>query len=49
MKFKILSFLLFTSLTIVQTSEYSIEVAYLLPIDQNFIGDNYQGIADFGL
>lgn len=50
MKFKILSlFLLLSSITIAQTSKFSIEAAYPLPIGQNFLGDHFKGIVDVGL
>ena len=50
MKFITLSFLvLLTSLTFAQTSKFSIEAAYPLPVDQNFIGDKFKGIADLGV
>lgn len=50
MKFKILSFfLLFSWLTIAQTSKFSIEAGYPLPVNQNFLGDHFNGIADLGV
>ena len=50
MKFKFLFiFLLFSWLTIAQTSKFSIEAAYPLPIDQNFLGDHFKGVADVGV
>lgn len=32
-----------------QTSKFSIEAAYPLQVDKNFLGDNFKGIADLGL
>jgi opacity protein-like surface antigen len=32
-----------------QTSKFSIEAAYPLPVDQNFLGDHFKGIADLGI
>lgn len=50
MKFKILSFFLFFSwFTIAQTTKLSIEAGYPLPVDQNFLGDHFNGIADLGV
>lgn len=50
MKFKILSFfLLFFGLTMAQTSKFSIEAGYPLPVDQNFLGDHFKGIVDLGI
>jgi opacity protein-like surface antigen len=47
MKFKFLSaFLLFSFFSIAQTSKFSIEAAYPLPIDQNFLGDHFKGVGD---
>lgn len=50
MKSKILSlFLLFSALTFAQTNKFSIEAAYPLPVDQNFLGDHFKGVADLGI
>jgi opacity protein-like surface antigen len=50
MKIKILLlFLLFSSFAFSQTSKFSIEAGYPLPIDNNFLGDHFKGIADVGL
>jgi len=50
MKLKALSFfLLLTATAFGQTSKFSIEAAYPIPVDNNFLGKNYQGIADLGL
>ena len=50
MKFKIVSlFLLFSFFMNAQTTKFSVEAAYPLPIDQNFLGDHFKGIADLGI
>ena len=41
--------LLFSVLSFSQNSKLSIEASYPLPIDQNFIGKYYDGIADLGM
>ena len=47
MKLKVLSlFLLLSATAFGQTSKFSVEVAYPIPVDNNFLGENYQGIAD---
>ena len=50
MKLRILFlFLLFSLFSNAQTSKFSVEAAYPLPIDQNFLGDHFNGIGDLGL
>lgn len=50
MKIKFLSaLLLFSVISIAQTSKFSIEAAYPLPIDNYFLGDHFKGVADLGL
>jgi len=51
MKRKLL-FLLFIFLTVKlssQNSKFNLELNYPIPIDNNFVGENYKGIADIGL
>lgn len=50
MKLKIVFlFLFFTSLVSAQTGKISVEAAFPSPIDQNFLGDHFKGIADLGI
>lgn len=49
MKKILLLAILSTSFCFGQLTKFSIEGAYPLPIDKNFVGDNYKGIADVGL
>lgn len=50
MKFKFLSVIvLFSCISIAQTSKFSVEAAYPLPVDQNFLGDHFKGFGDLGL
>lgn len=48
MKLKI-AFLFFISLVSAQTGKISVEAGYPLPVDQNFLGDHFKGIADLGI
>jgi len=41
--------LIFASKSFAQDSKISLELNYPLPIDQNFIGENYDGIIDLGI
>ena len=41
--------LIFTIKSFSQDSKLSLELSYPVPIDENFIGQNYNGIADLGL
>ncbi len=41
--------LIFASTSFSQDSKISLELNYPLPIDQNFIGENYDGIIDLGI
>lgn len=38
-----------SALSFGQATKFSVEAAYPIPVDQNFVGDNYTGIADLGL
>lgn len=50
MKFKIFSlFLLFGIFANAQIKKFSIEANYPLPVDNNFVGKNYDGVIDLGL
>ena len=50
MKFKILSLLILCSwLSNAQTTKFSIEASYPLPVDKNFVGNQFKGIADLGI
>jgi len=50
MKLKFLSLLLLvTWISNCQTSKFSVEAAYPLPIDNNFVGKNFKGMVDLGL
>ncbi|MCF6132393.1 outer membrane beta-barrel protein [Flavobacterium wongokense] len=50
MKFKFLyAFLLLSALSFAQTTKFAIEAAYPLPIDNNFLGDHFKGVADLGI
>jgi len=50
MKQKLLALLLIFSIkSFSQDSKFSIELNYPIPIDENFIGQNYNGIIDSGL
>ncbi|UKM65357.1 porin family protein [Flavobacteriaceae bacterium GSB9] len=40
--------LIFTIKSFSQDSKFSLELNYPIPIDNNFIGENYNGIIDFG-
>jgi opacity protein-like surface antigen len=40
--------LTFTLTTFSQDSKFSLELSYPIPIDQNFIGDQYSGVVDVG-
>ena len=42
-------FLIFTIKSFSQDSKLSIELSYPIPIDNNFIGENYSGIIDVGV
>ena len=41
--------LIFSIKSFSQDSKFSLELNYPIPIDENFIGKNYNGIIDFGL
>jgi len=50
MKLKFLyAFLFLSSITIAQTTKFSAELGYPLPVDKNFMGDHHKGIVDLGL
>lgn len=38
-----------SSLSFAQITKFSIEASYPIPIDKNFVGDNFKGIADVGV
>ncbi|MFN2261035.1 MAG: outer membrane beta-barrel protein [Psychroflexus sp.] len=40
---------LFVNLTQAQESNFSVELNYPVPVDNNFMGENYKGIIDFGI
>jgi opacity protein-like surface antigen len=50
MKFKFIALLVLYSWFITgQTTKFSIEASYPLPIDNNFVGKNFKGLVDLGL
>jgi hypothetical protein len=50
MRLKLLGLLCgITSISMGQTSPFSIEASYPLPLDSNFLGDHFKGIADLGV
>lgn len=42
-------FLIFTINSFAQDSKFSVELNYPIPVDKNFVGQNYNGIIDLGL
>ena len=40
---------LFVSVSYAQDTKFSVTLSYPLPIDKNFIGENYTGVADMGV
>ncbi len=50
MRIKLLGLLCgITAISMGQTSPFSIEASYPLPVDSNFFGEHYKGVADLGL
>lgn len=47
-KLLVILLLIFTIKSFSQDSKFSLELNYPIPIDKNFVGENYSGIVDFG-
>jgi hypothetical protein len=48
-KILIIALLSFSSLSFGQLTKFSVEASYPLPVDQNFVGDHFKGVADLGV